>query len=462
MDIKLFNTLGREKQVFRPLNAGRATLYSCGPTVYDYVHIGNLRTYIFTDVLVRTLTYFGYDTLFVQNITDFGHLVGDGNEGEDKMEKGAKREGRSADEIAHIYISAFKEDARNLNLIPPTVQPKASEHVAEQIEMIRSLELKGFTYKTTLGIYFDTSKCPDYGTLAGLNITEQESGARVEQNEEKKNKTDFVLWKSSKHSKARRVGNWESPWGIGFPGWHIECSAMSTKYLGDRFDIHTGAVDFIPLHHTNERAQNMATFGHEVVNYWIHGGFLKVDAGRMGKSEGNAFTLTQLKERDFSPLEFRYFTYSAHYRSSLNFTWEGLTSAKIAYRKLRERTSQMIGDGLPDKNYLQKFEEAVSDDLNIPEAIAILWDLVKDDTIPSETKKATMREADKILALDLLSPIESEDIPKHVQAFAVLRKDARERGDFMEADRLRDKIQSHGYNIRDENNQFTLTRRGAR
>ena len=457
MELRLFNTFSREKEVFVPIEPGKVKMYACGVTVYDYVHIGNLRTYIFEDILYRTLLLNGYEVLFVENITDVGHLVGDGSMGEDKIATGAAREGKSVWEIAEMYTRAYWSDMERLNILEPTLWCKATDHIQEQINFIRLLERKGFTYHTSDGIYFDTARLPDYGKLARLNIAGLEEGTRVEKNPERKNITDFALWKFSPPG-TKRAMEWESPWGVGFPGWHIECSAMSIKYLGEEFDIHCGGIDHIPVHHTNEIAQNEAAYGHTTVHYWLHGEFLRINEGRMGKSEGNAFTLATLIEKGIDPLSYRYLTYSAHYRQLLNFTWEGLEAAGQAYRNLISRIAVLLGDELEagdvavDRRYFERFHAAVNDDLNMPQALAQVWELVKDPAITPEVKLRTIEECDKILGLDLLAKawaLKRAPVPEKVLELVLLRDKAREEKDWKESDRIRLLIEAKGYIVKD-------------
>ena len=330
--MRLYNYRSRKKETFKPLEGKTVGLYACGPTVYDFAHIGNLRAYIFADVLKRVLLQNGYQVKQIMNITDVGHLTGDRDMGEDKIQKAALEKHKTAWEIASVYTEAFLDDIKQLNILLPDKLPKATDHIKEMIELIATLEKKGFTYRTTDGLYFDTAKLKDYGKLARLDLAGLREGARVEINAEKKNPTDFALWKSSPNpstsSGQRRQMEWESPWGVGFPGWHIECSAMSVKYLGQPFDIHTGGVDHVPVHHTNEIAQSEAAAGKPLANYWLHSEFVIVNDARMGKSEGNLITLLELKDKGYSPLAYRYFVLAGHYRTRLNFTWEAMAGAQ--------------------------------------------------------------------------------------------------------------------------------------
>lgn len=469
-EIRLYNTLTRKKEIFRPISSPEVGLYTCGPTVYLYAHIGNFRTYIFEDILRRVLEYNDYKVTHVMNITDVGHLFGDRDMGEDKVEDRARRERKSAWEIAEFYTSAFREDARNLNLLEPIIWCKATEHISEMIALVRRLEERGFTYRTSDGIYFDTSKLPDYGKLARLDIEGLREGARIEVNPEKKNPTDFALWKFSPQDKKRQM-EWGSPWGTGYPGWHIECSAMSMKYLGETFDIHTGGVDHIPVHHTNEIAQSEAATGKKFVNYWLHGEFLVLEEGRMGKSEGNILTISELEKystlKDLKevPLAFRYLCLTAHYRSPLRFTEEGLRSAQAALLNLKREIYYWTAssnepparrdepsEAIPQ--YEEKFLEVVNDDLNMPQAVALVWDLVKSN-YPTGAKHATLLKWDRVLGLGLDQPfvpakeISSGDLPSEVARLVEEREELRRKESFEEADELRKKIIEMGFTVED-------------
>ncbi len=339
MSLNLFDTYSRSMREFIPLKPGEVGLYTCGPTVYDYAHIGNLRTYIFEDVLRRVLEFNGYHVKHVMNITDVGHLVSDADTGEDRMEKGSRRTGMTAWDIAELYTNEFKQDMHRLNIQEPSVWCKATDHIQDQIDLIRCIQENGFTYPTSDGIYFDTSKLSDYGHLARKDIEGLQAGARIEMGE-KRNPTDFALWKFSPAGQNRQM-EWDSPWGVGFPGWHIECSAMSAKYLGDFFDIHCGGEDHISVHHTNEIAQTQACYGTRLANFWMHGYFLQIDESRMGKSVGNFLRVQTLMERGYDPLAWRYFCLNANYRAKLNFSWEGVEGAHISLNRLRSAVLRM-------------------------------------------------------------------------------------------------------------------------
>lgn len=461
MALKIYNTLSHSVEFFTPLAPNKATLYACGPTVYNAAHIGNFRTYLFVDTLVRALKNEGYSIDYIQNITDVGHLVGDGDVGEDKMSKAAREEHISASEIARRYTELFHEDTAKLDIIPPRQWVKASEHIADQITFIQELEKRGFVYTTSDGIYFDTAKVPDYGKLTGEDRSQLKEGARVEVNEEKHSPTDFALWKFSKEVGAREM-EWESPWGIGFPGWHIECSVMSTKYLGESFDIHAGGADFIPLHHTNELAQNEARFGHETVRYWMHGEFLLVDGRKMSKSLGNTYTISDIEERGFEPLAFRYLTLNAHYRQKQNFTWESLEAAQHALERLRSSTHTLLSvEGAPElpPDLKQSIASTWQDDLNMPLLLARTWELLKDESLTPPLKKAALMYADTVLGLDLFAP--PEDIPDEILALVRRRNEARDLGHFEESDRLREEIRARGYNLKDTKEGPGLTRKSS-
>ncbi|MCX6712942.1 MAG: cysteine--tRNA ligase, partial [Candidatus Vogelbacteria bacterium] len=442
MNISLYNTLSRQKELFVPINKDQVGLYSCGPTVYLYPHIGNMRPYVISDLIRRLFEYEGQTVTQVINITDVGHLVSDTDEGEDKMEKEARIEGKSAKEIADFYLADFRHNLANLNIRSDgTIFPRATEHIKEQIELIKTLEEKGFTYRTSDGIYFDTAKYPKYAELAKLDLAGQREGARVEVNHEKRNPTDFALWKFSPKGELRQQ-EWESPWGKGFPGWHIECSAMSMKYLGHHFDIHTGGIDHIPVHHTNERAQSECATGEPYANYWLHVAFLIIEGEKMSKSLGNIYRIADLEEKGYSPLAYRYWLLTGSYHKTLNFTWETLNGAQTAYDRLLGQISELrnLGgeSGTPDSAWRDKFSEAISDDLNSPQAIAVIWDLLKDDSVSPADKLATILDFDRVLGLDLKAQSKKEIvIPETVKQLALEREDARRAKNYSKSDELR-------------------------
>ncbi len=459
MTLRLYDTYTRELREFRPLRPPEVGLYTCGPTVYDYAHIGNLRTYVFEDVLRRVLEFNGFKVRHVMNITDVGHLTSDADTGEDKMEKGARRAGKSAWEIAEMYTQAFREDLRHLNIQEPHIWCRATDHIREQIEFIQCIEAKGYTYRTSDGIYFDTSRLPDYGHLARLDIEGLQAGARIDMGE-KRNPTDFALWKFSPTDQKRQM-EWDSPWGVGFPGWHIECSAMSAKYLGPFFDIHCGGEDHISVHHTNEIAQTQACFGTRLANFWLHGYFLQLDEARMAKSAGGFLRVQTLLDRGYDPLTYRFFCLSAHYRARLNFTWESLDGAAAALNRLRLAAYEWGAPGTLDEAFLDRFVEQINDDLNMPRAVAVTWELVRSD-LPAAAKKATLLEFDKVLGLRLAEWKPKEEIiPDEIMALVRQRQQARQEKRWKDADALRDQIVAAGYEVKDTPQGPKVVRRKA-
>jgi cysteinyl-tRNA synthetase len=448
MDLFLYNTLNRKKEVFKPI--GKTTgLYTCGPTVYHYAHIGNLRTYVFEDILKRVLEYNDFKVEHVMNVTDVGHLTGDRDMGEDKVEQEAKLENKSALEITDFYLAAFKKDLVSLNILEPNIWCKATDHIPEQIALIKVLETKGYTYKTSDGIYFDTSKFPDYNKLSHLKLDELKEGARVEKNQEKKNPTDFALWKFSVKNVKRQM-EWESPWGIGFPGWHIECSAMSLKYLSDKLDIHCGGVDHINIHHTNELAQSEAATGKPFFNYWIHGEHLNLgDGEKMGKSTGNILTLdSETTKKGIDTLAFRYLCFMTHWRKAMTYKEEALEQASAALINLRRAVANLGNDnGQIENNFKTQFTEAINDDLNMPQAIAILNNLIKADLDPA-VKRATINEFDKVLALNLIA----DELPEEIKVLTQKRLEARNNKDWKLSDDLREQIEAKGFIVEDGQN----------
>ncbi|MEM7826723.1 MAG: cysteine--tRNA ligase [Candidatus Aenigmatarchaeota archaeon] len=444
--LKLYNTLTRSKETFKPIRKDEVRMYTCGPTVYWYQHIGNLRTYIFADILKRTLIYNGYRVKHVMNVTDVGHLTSDSDTGEDKIEMAARREQKTAKEITSFYLRIFKQDLYKLNIIFPDIWAKATEHIKDQIELIKKIEEKGYTYRTSDGIYFDTSKLSDYGKLAKIKKSGLMPGKRVEM-KEKRNPTDFALWKFSEKPGVRQQ-EWESPWGLGFPGWHIECSAMSSKYLGEQFDIHTGGEDHIHIHHTNEIAQSETAFGKKPwVRYWLHGAFLTSKGEKVSKSKGGLYTLSELEEMGFNPLSFRYFTLTAHYRKQLEFSIDALKKSQESYFKLRGLIGEVVDDKKLNKKYLKEFENFVNDDLNIPKALQVLWRLVRNKS--AKGKIRTIKRMDEIFGLDL---VVEQKIPKEIKELVEKREDFRKRGEFKEADMIREELRKMGYLIEDTKN----------
>lgn len=457
MTLKLFDTYERKVRPFEPLKGNEVGIYACGPTVYNFAHIGNLRTYLFEDLLKRVLVANGFKVNHVVNITDVGHLVSDADTGEDKMELGSKRTGMSAWELAAFYTEAFQKDLVRLNVQPPDIWCKATDHIDEQIEFVRDLEEKGFTYRTSDGIYFDSRKLNNYGHLARLDIEGLQAGARVEQGE-RRFVTDFALWKFSPDGEQRQM-EWDSPWGRGFPGWHIECSAMSAKYLGDFFDIHCGGEDHIPIHHTNEIAQTEASRGTRLANFWMHGYFLQIENAKMAKSSGEFLTLDVLIEKGFDPLEYRYFCLTAHYRSQMSFSWESLEAARTTLNRLYETAWGWGEPGEVSADYLARFHDCLRDDLNMPRALAVVWELVRADEADA-VKKATLLACDEVLGLDIAGwEPEMLDIPTEVVNLVNDRENARKEKNWGRADELRDEIAALGYQVEDTRDGTKISRR---
>jgi cysteinyl-tRNA synthetase len=468
---RIYNTRSRSLEEFSPLVPGKVAMYNCGPTVYNYAHIGNLRAFVFADILRRSLEWNGYAVQQVINITDVGHLVSDGDDGEDKMVVGATREGKSIEEIIAQYSNAFYDDLAALNVLAAanrgqeTSFPRATHHIDEQIALIDQLHEKGYTYTTSDGIYFDTSKFPSYADFAHLDVAGMQAGARVLVGE-KKHPTDFALWKFSPTDGVQREQEWDSPLGIdrkGFPGWHLECSAMAMKYLGETIDIHTGGIDHIPVHHTNEIAQSECATGKTFARYWMHSAFMNVDGQKMSKSLGNTYTLKDLAAHGVSPLAFRYWLLTAHYRTQVNFTWEALDGARNSLIRLENFVAGLGNDiGIPDQTYLSAFQSTISDDLNTANGIAQIWNLMKDESVLTSNKKATLLEMDKCLGLDLSRVKTSDtllsDAPDEVHEAFRLRNEARLRKDFAESDRLRDEIARLGYNVKDTSDGQVLSK----
>ena len=458
--LRIYNTLTRQKEIFEPIEPGKVRMYSCGPTVYNYAHIGNLRTYIFMDILRRVLKYDGYDVTGVMNITDVGHLTSDGDTGEDKMATAARKQQKTPREIADYYTQVFFKDIDRLNIGRPEIIAKATDNISEMIEYVKELYDKGYAYETDDGIYFDIGRFPAYGSLSGCNLDDQIAGARVEVNEQKRHPADFALWKKAP---PEHIMQWPSPWGQGYPGWHIECSAMGRKYLGFPFDIHTGGVDHIPVHHENEIAQNEALTGIKTVNYWVHSEFMLVNNGKMSKSLGNTYTVDQLIDKGYSPLCFRYFCLNALYRKKLNFTFEGMDSAKTAYTRLlsavcRHRGGQHKTDV---SGYMKQFGDAIDDDLNIPLALGVLWTMLKEQ--PSDDVYRAALDMDRVFALGLSEAEESAieqsaDIPDEVADLARRRADAKAAKEYATADELRARIEEMGYRIVDTKGGYSITK----
>jgi len=452
--IYLFNSLSRSKEEFIPIQKQTVGLYTCGPTVYNFAHIGNLRTYVFEDILKRVLQYNGYEVRHIMNITDVGHLTGDRDMGEDKMEKGSQREGKTAWEIADYYTRAFKNDITHLNILEPDIWVKATDTIAEQIALIKTLQEKGYTYQTSDGIYFDTSKFKDYTKLSHQDIDSLQEGARVEKNPEKRNLTDFALWKFSP-ADVRRQMEWESPWGIGFPGWHIECSAMSMKYLGDQLDIHCGGTDHIDVHHTNEIAQSEAATDKKFFNCWMHGAFLIIAGGKkMAKSEDNFLTLENaFLKKDINPLVYRFASFQTHYRKPMEYSEESVQAARNGLLHLQNQVRQVAQNGAGQAGaasevFRTKFLKKINDDLNIPQALAVVQEMLKSD-ISDADKFATIKDFDRVLGLSLDQVNKEEALPEEVQKLVDDRQAARAAKDWAMSDQLRDAIQDMGYAVQD-------------
>ena len=450
MELKLYNTLTHRKDEFEPMNESEVKIYTCGPTVYNYAHIGNLRAYIFMDTLRRTLKYNGYGLKHVMNITDVGHLESDADEGEDKMLKASKRENKNPYEIAEYYTKCFLRDLERLNIDKPEIICKATDNIKEMISYVEEILKNGYAYETSKGIYFDISKLDKYPELSNRNIEDQIAGARVDVDPEKRNPYDFALFiKAPKE----HIMKWETPWGLCYPGWHIECSTMSRKYLGEIFDIHTGGVDHIPTHHENEIAQCKGATGKIPAHYWMHCEFITIDNGKMSKSLGNTYTLDDLEKRNISPLDYKMFCYSSHYRNKLNFTFENVEGAKIALGRLREGYQKHL-NGTEKANPLEildcknKFLEAINDDLNIPMAMGIVWEVIKNTTKSKEYADLIL-QFDQVLGLEIDKKEEKVELPNEIVELINLRKEARKNKNWAESDRLRDEINSKGYKVKD-------------
>jgi cysteinyl-tRNA synthetase len=450
--MEIYNSLSKKKETFTPIHKGKVGLYSCGPTVYDYVHVGNLRSFMLSDFVRRTMEYQGYEVLQVMNITDIGHLVSDGDHGDDKMTKALRREGKSITlenmlKIADFYAERFKEDLLKLNVLTPHHLPKASDHIFEDIEIIKSLENKGYAYSTSDGVYFDISKMPDYGKLGGVQ-TDDHSESRIEITSEKRNSADFALWKFDD------TNGWQSPWGQGFPGWHIECSGMSIKYLGDQFDIHTGGSDLRTIHHNNEIAQSECSTGHApFVNYWMHGEMLNLGGAKLSKSTGGNITLATLHEKGFSPIDYRYLAIQTHYRSPMNFTWDILQSAhnglENMYRDViaLRKQSETLGTASPELQ--SEFLEKLGDDMNIPQATALLHSVFK-STLSVADKLATIYDFDRVLGLGLADYNEKiVEISPEIQTLLDQRQRARDEDNWGLSDSLRNQIVEQGFGVLD-------------
>ncbi len=447
-DIYLTNTLSKKKELFSPIHPGKVGMYHCGPTVYDSIHVGNLRAFLLADITRRVFAFNNYEVDQVMNITDIGHLVSDGDDGDDKMTKGLKREGLEVNlenmlKLARKYEEVFLADITDLNILRPKIIARASEHIVEDIDMIQKLEEKGFTYTISDGIYFDTEKMPDYGKLGGLSHSHE---SRIGEISEKKNPRDFALWKFDNDK------GWQSPWGQGFPGWHIECSGMSTKYLGDQFDIHTGGHDLASVHHNNEIAQSECATGHApFVNYWLHNEFVNIGEEKMAKSGSNFITLQTVRDNNIDPLTLRYLYLQSHYRSQVSFSWEALSAAQTALQKLHSIVAELPQNGVVNNEYKTLFTEMINDDLNTAGGLAIVWELLKNPDISAEDKKATLLDFDQVLGLKLTEqqPVDISEIPENIQKLLKEREIARSHKDWHSADLLRNEIYALGYEIKD-------------
>ncbi len=453
MEIKLYNTMSRKKEAFRPAEDRKVGIYACGPTVYWYQHIGNIRTYIFEDVLKRMFLYSGYDVKHVINVTDVGHLTSDADEGEDKLVKALKREGLPLTEesmlkLADKYFQKFLEDFSRLNIVMPDVWCKATEHVDEMIELVRRIDENGYAYKTKVGLIFDTSKFKDYTKLARLDLEAQEQGARVQKDPERRNASDFALWITNQ---PNHIMQWESPWGRGFPGWHVECSAMSMKYLGEHFDIHCGGKEHIPVHHTNEIAQAEAATGKKWVNYWLHAEWLVLPEGKMSKSKGSFYTIDDLIEKGYDPLAYRLFCYTAHYRSPLSFTFEALDAAKNAFESLRNRVIELKENPFsrPKENdYKKEFLSALYDDLNMPVVMSVVWAVIKDNDLGNKEKYDLLKDFDKVLGFNI-DEFKRASLDEEIENMVAQRQEARKNRDWAAADRIRDQLKEKGIVLED-------------
>jgi cysteinyl-tRNA synthetase len=458
--LRLYDNFTRSLRRFEPIvPGGTVGLYTCGPTVYDYQHIGNYRTFLFEDVLKRVLEWNGFAVKHVMNITDVGHLTSDGDTGEDKMEAGSRRTGRTAWEIAQLFTDAFLADLALLHIEAPTVLCRATDHIREQIEFVADIMTNGFAYVTADGVYFDTARQKDYGFLARLDIAGQEAGRRVDVGD-KRNPTDFALWKFSAPGEQRQM-EWDSPWGRGYPGWHIECSAMAQKYLGDYFDIHCGGEDHIPVHHTNEIAQTEARVGTRLANFWMHGYFLLQNDAKMAKSAGGFLRVQLLQDKGYDPLAYRYLCLTAHYRTQMSFSWESLDAATTALERMRQGVFALAADpeAGPDAAYLERFTDEINDDLNVPRALAVAWEVLRGD-LPAARRRATLQAFDAVLGLGLADWQPRQDIaPADVQVLADARAAARSARLWAEADRLRGELAAAGWEMEDRPEGYHLKRR---
>lgn len=448
MTMHFYNSLGRKKQEFKPIKVGQVGLYTCGPTVYDYPHIGNLASYIYWDVLKRYLHSQKYKVEHIMNITDVGHLTSDADEGEDKMEKAKRREGRTAWDIAEKFIKIFQDDISELNILPPSKYLRATETIKEQIDFVKILDQKGYLYKTADGLYFDTAKLKNYGELANLKDVEMKEGARVKKNLEKKNASDFAVWKFSPAAQTRDM-EWDSPWGQGFPGWHLECSVMSRMTLGDTFDIHTGGQDHLTVHHPNEMAQSQAVTGKRQANYWLHNAFVRYEGGKMAKSAGTFITLEDLKSKGYLPAAFRLLVLQNHYRKTLNFTWESLAAAQAGLTNIVKEISFYDQPAIGCAGLEADFYLALADDLNTAKGLAILQKTIESN-YPTHAKLQSIFTMDEVLGLGLKKLRERALLlPPGAEQLLEQRKAARQAKDWAKADKLREKLVKLGVEVRD-------------
>ena len=452
MDIYLYNTLTRKKEKFEPINQHEVKMYSCGPTVYSFAHIGNFRTYIFVDSLRRVLKYNELNMKHVMNITDVGHLTSDGDTGEDKMEKAARKEGKDPYEIAKFYTDIFMKDMEKLNIDLPETITKATDNIPEMLQMVQEIIDNGYGYETSTGIYFDVSKLDKYPVLSNNSIEGQEAGARIEVDPEKRNPYDFAVWIKAPEN---HIMKWDSPWGKSYPGWHIECSAMGRRFLGEHFDIHTGGVDHIPIHHENEIAQCKGSFGHNPANFWMHCEFLLVDSGKMSKSLGNIYTLKDLQEKGIEPLAYKLFCFSSHYRNKLNFTFEGAKASQISLNRLRqgyishENGTEDVSDE-QIKEFEERFHKSINDDLNLPAAMGVVWEVIRSD-VKSPKLAELLLKFDTVLGLkiDEAPKTEKTELPEEILKLVEQRNLARKNKNWAESDKIRDELQAKGYSVKD-------------
>ena len=459
MNIIFYNTLTKTKEEFKPLEGNTVRIYTCGPTVYKDASIGNMKSYIFMDNLRRVLKYNGYDLKHAMNITDVGHLVSDGDEGEDKMLKAAREEKKSPLEIAAYYTTKFFEDLGRLNIERPEIICKATDHIKDMIEFVQKLLDNGYAYETSTAIYFDVSKLDKYGILSGIDLRNQKAGARVEVDKEKRNPYDFALWIKAPEN---HIMKWESKWGLCYPGWHIECSAMSNKYLGDVFDIHTGGIDLVPTHHENEIAQSKGCTGKIPAKFWMHCEFLLIDGGKMSKSLGNTYLVQDLIDKGYDPLAYKMLCFTSHYRNKLNFTWEALNSAQNSLIKLKEgyikhkEGKEKIEESVI-KEYKQRFLEAINDDLNMPVAMSVVWEIVKNQK-KSKQLADLLLDFDRVLGIKIDEPVkqEQEELPKDIIDLIEKRKQARQEKNWSLSDELRDLIKEKGYTVKDSKDGMTV------